>query len=214
MPRVAVCGQASEEKQVKRVFDVTVAVLGLIVLAPLLAVIAAWIKIASPGPVFYRAQRVGRYGVLFGLYKFRSMVVDADRLGAGITARDDPRITSIGRLLRRSKFDELPQLINVVKGDMSLVGPRPEDPRYVASYTPEQQRVLTVRPGITSWASVRFRHEEQLLAAATVDDVYRRDIMPQKLALDLEYVARQSFGLDLRILWQTAVALWRRPTES
>ncbi len=198
----------------KRVFDVSVSLLGLIILAPVFIIIGVWIKAASPGPVFYRARRVGRHGRLFNLYKFRSMVVDADRLGAGITAGDDPRIMRAGRFLRRSKLDELPQLINVVKGDMSLVGPRPEDPRYVESYTPEQRRVLTVRPGITSWASVQYRHEEQLLAASTVDDVYRREIMPQKLALDLDYVSRRSFWLDVRILLQTACAIFQGPPET
>ncbi|CAG0959048.1 O-antigen biosynthesis protein WbqP [Planctomycetaceae bacterium] len=192
----------------KRIFDVTTAVLGLLVLAPVFVIIGIWIKVTSPGPVFYRARRVGVHGALFRLYKFRSMAVAADRSGAAITAGDDPRITRIGRFLRRTKLDELPQLLNVLKGDMSLVGPRPEDPRYVASYTPEQRRVLTVRPGITSWASVEYRHEEQLLSAATVDDVYRREIMPQKLALDLQYLDRQSLRLDFRILWLTFLALF------
>jgi lipopolysaccharide/colanic/teichoic acid biosynthesis glycosyltransferase len=193
---------------VKRLFDCVMALFGLIVLAPVFVIIGVWIKATSPGPVFHRARRVGRHGVLFGLVKFRSMVVNADRLGAGITAGDDPRVTRPGRFLRRTKLDELPQLINVVKGEMSLVGPRPEDPRYVESYTSEQRRVLTVRPGITSWASVQFRHEEQLLSASTVDDVYRREIMPQKLALDLQYVDRQSWRLDLAILWRTFFALF------
>ncbi len=193
----------------KRVFDVAMALFGLIVLVPVFLIIGVWIKASSPGPIFYRARRVGRNGLLFSLYKFRSMVVNADRLGVGITAGDDPRITRPGRFLRRTKLDELPQLINVLKGDMSLVGPRPEDPRYVATYTAEQRRVLTVRPGITSWASVQFRHEEQLLSASTVDDVYRREIMPQKLALDLDYIARRSFWLDTRILLHTLLALFK-----
>lgn len=193
----------------KRVFDVTAAVLGLIVLAPVFVIIGVWIKVTSPGPVFYCARRVGRNGVLFSLVKFRSMVVQADRLGAGITASDDPRITRPGRFLRRTKLDELPQLINVLRGDMSLVGPRPEDPRYVETYTAEQRRVLTVRPGITSWASVQYRHEEKRLAAASVDEVYRREIMPQKLALDLDYIARRSFWLDARILLHTLLALFK-----
>ena len=193
----------------KRLFDVMVAVLGLIVLAPVFVIVGAWIKVTSPGPIFYCARRVGRHGTLFDLYKFRSMVVDADRIGAGITAGDDPRVTRAGRFLRRTKLDELPQLINVLKGDMSLVGPRPEDPRFVESYTPEQRRVLTMRPGITSWASVQYRNEEQLLSASTVDDVYRREIMPQKLALDLDYIARRSFWLDARILLDTLLALFK-----
>ena len=192
----------------KRVFDVTVATLGLIGLAPVFLIISLWIKVTSPGPIFYRARRVGRNEVLFSLYKFRSMIVNADQFGSGITAGDDPRITRPGRFLRRSKVDELPQLINVVKGDMSMVGPRPEDPRYVEDYTPEQRRVLTVRPGITSWASIKYRHEESLLSASTVDDVYRREIMPRKIALDLQYIDRRSWQIDLQILWQTFLALF------
>ncbi len=198
----------------KRIFDMLVAALGLVILAPVFAIIGVWIKATSPGPIFYRARRAGRNGVPFGLYKFRSMVVDADRVGGGITAGDDPRITRTGRFLRRAKLDELPQLLNVMKGDMSLVGPRPEDPRYVESYTPEQRRVLTVRPGITSWASVQYRHEEQLLSVSTVDDVYRREIMPHKLALDLQYIDRQSWWLDLNILWRTCFALFERSPGS
>lgn len=192
----------------KRPFDVAAATIGLVLLSPLLLVITALIKLASPGPVLHRAQRVGLNGRLFTLYKFRSMLVNADRLGAGITAHDDARITAIGRVLRRTKLDELPQLINVVKGDMSLVGPRPEDPRYVALYTPDQRRVLSVRPGVTSWASIHYRHEERLIEASELDDVYTTQVMPQKLALDLDYVARQSCLIDLQILLRTLLALF------
>ena len=124
----------------------------------------------------------------FRLYKFRRMVSDADKQGPGITATGDSRITRVGRFLRRTKIDELPQLINVLSGDMSLVGPRPEDPRYVTLYTPEQRRVLAVRPGITSAASLAYRHEEQLLAGADWETVYREEVLPAKLAIDLEYL--------------------------
>jgi lipopolysaccharide/colanic/teichoic acid biosynthesis glycosyltransferase len=179
----------------------------LVALSPLLVIVAVLVKRSSPGPVLHRAQRVGRQGRLFTLYKFRSMVVNADRLGAGITACDDARITPIGRRLRRTKLDELPQLINVLKGDMSLVGPRPEDPRYVALYTAEHRRVLNVRPGITSWASIHYRHEERLLSAEHVDVVYRTQVMPQKLALDLEYLERQSLLLDVSIIMRTLLAV-------
>jgi lipopolysaccharide/colanic/teichoic acid biosynthesis glycosyltransferase len=188
--------------------------LGLLVLAPVFVIIGVWIKTTASGPVFYHARRVGLNGRLFDLYKFRTMIANADRVGAGITASDDPRITPAGRFLRRTKLDELPQLINVLKGEMSLVGPRPEDPRYVASYTSEQRRVLTVKPGITSWASVQYRHEEQLLSASTVDDVYRREIMPRKLAIDLDYVAKHSLWLDIQILLRTGLALFEGHTES
>jgi lipopolysaccharide/colanic/teichoic acid biosynthesis glycosyltransferase len=192
----------------KRVFDLMLSVLGLVVLTPLLLGIFLWIKLTSPGPALYRARRVGCNGKLFSMYKFRSMVVNADRLGAGITAHDDLRVTPPGRVLRRTKLDELPQLFNVVKGDMSLVGPRPEDPRYVELYTPEQRQVLSIRPGITSWASIQFRNEEQLLSAGNVDELYRTQVMPQKLALELDYLARRSLGLDLIILFRTAGALF------
>ena len=191
----------------KRVFDVSASLLGLVILSPLLVLVAILVKRSSPGPIVHRARRVGVQGRLFTLYKFRSMVANADRQGAGITAQDDPRITPIGRVLRRTKLDELPQLINVIKGDMSLVGPRPEDPCYVALYTADQRRVLSVRPGITSWASIQYRHEEQLLSADQVDAVYRTQVMPQKLALDLEYLDRQSLRLDLLILLQTVWAV-------
>ncbi len=191
----------------KRVFDVSASLLGLVILSPLLVLVAILVKRSSPGPIVHRARRVGVQGRLFTLYKFRSMVVHADRAGGGLTAQDDPRITPIGRVLRRTKLDELPQLINVIKGDMSLVGPRPEDPCYVALYTADQRRVLSVRPGITSWASIQYRHEEQLLSADQVDAVYRTQVMPQKLALDLEYLDRQSLRLDLLILLQTVWAV-------
>lgn len=195
--------------KMKRLFDVAASVIGLVVLTPLLIVIGVLVRATSSGPIVHRAQRVGLHGQLFTLYKFRSMLANAEQLGAGITAHDDTRITPLGRFLRRTKFDELPQLVNVLKGDMSLVGPRPEDPRYVADYTPEEQRVLSVRPGVTSWASIQFRDEETLLVTSTVDDVYRTAIMPKKLALDLDYVAKRSFRLDLIILWHTVLAVFR-----
>ena len=191
----------------KRGFDVSASLLGLVILSPLLALVTILVKRSSPGPIIHRARRVGLHGRFFTLYKFRSMVVNADRAGAGITARDDARITPLGRVLRNTKLDELPQLINVLKGDMSLVGPRPEDPRYVALYTTDQRRVLSVRPGLTSWASINYRHEEQLLSADRADDIYRTQVMPQKLALDLAYLDRQSLRLDLAILFQTLRAV-------
>ena len=193
----------------KRAFDVVTSLMGLVVLSPVLALVSVLVKCSSPGPALHRAQRAGLNGELFTLYKFRSMVTNANRLGAGITSRDDVRITPLGRVLRRTKLDELPQLINVLKGDMSLVGPRPEDPRYVAVYTAEQRRVLSVRPGITSWASIQYRHEEQLLSADQVDAVYRTQVLPQKLALDLAYLDRQSLWLDVLILFRTVWAVLR-----
>lgn len=191
----------------RRVFDGLMSALGLILLSPLLLLLAAWVKVDSRGPVFYRARRVGKDGHLFALYKFRSMVVDADKQGPGITVSADRRVTRAGRFLRRTKLDELPQLINVFKGEMSLVGPRPEDPRYVALYTPEQRRVLAVRPGITSAASLAFRHEEQLLEGGNWEEIYREQVMPAKLAIDLAYLERRTMLSDLRLILRTVAAM-------
>jgi lipopolysaccharide/colanic/teichoic acid biosynthesis glycosyltransferase len=192
-----------------RLVDTTFSLMGLIVLMPFFCVIALLIKLDSPGPVFYRARRVGKNGVLFRLYKFRTMVAGADRQGPGITAAADSRITPIGRFLRRAKLDELPGLFNVLKGEMSLVGPRPEDPRYVALYTPDQQQVLSVRPGITSAASLTYRHEEQLLAGPDWEQRYIQEVMPHKLRLELSYLTKRSIFTDLGVLLQTARTLLR-----
>ena len=191
----------------KRTFDLIVSLVALIVLSPLLAIIAALVKLDSPGPAFYRAERIGRGGRPFRMYKFRTMIVGADRVGPAITCRDDPRITRLGRLLRRTKLDELPQFLNVLRGEMSLVGPRPEAPRYVALYSPQQREVLKARPGITGLAQLAYIHEEELLNPANLDRDYVRVLLPRKLALDLEYVNGQSFLLDLKILLWTALAL-------
>ena len=193
----------------KRTFDLLASALGLIILSPIFALIALLIRLTSPGPVFYRARRVGQGGREFTLYKFRSMVADADRRGPGITTAGDPRVTSIGRVLRRTKLDELPQLWNVLRGDMSLVGPRPEDPRYVALYTPEQRRVLDVRPGITSLASIEYRNEEAVLHGPDWEQHYIHEVMPAKLAIDLRYVQRATLFTDLLIILRTLLALFR-----
>lgn len=193
----------------RRALDVVAASCGLIVLNPLLALIALLIKRDSPGPVFFRGERVGKDGRPFRVYKFRTMVADASRRGPGITATGDSRVTRVGRFLRRTKLDELSQLINVLRGDMSLVGPRPEDPRYVALYTAEQRRVLSVRPGITSPASVRFRHEEAMLRDEDWERVYREKVLPSKLQIELEYLERRSVWRDLGIIAQTVLALVR-----
>lgn len=193
----------------KRIFDLLASTLGLIILSPLFALIALLIRLTSPGPVFYRARRVGQGGREFTLYKFRSMVADADRRGPGITAAGDSRVTPVGRVLRRTKLDELPQLWNVLRGDMSLVGPRPEDPRYVALYTPAQRRVLDVRPGITSLASIEYRNEEAVLHGPDWEQRYIHEVMPAKLAIDLRYVQRATLFTDLLIILRTLLALFR-----
>ena len=196
-----------------RMLEVGVAVTGLVFLSPLFLVVALLIKLTSWGPVFYKANRIGRSGEPFVLYKFRSMGVDTDMQGPAITTKDDDRITSLGRLLRRTKIDELPQLINVVKGEMSLVGPRPEDPKYLEYYTQEQLKVLSIRPGITSPASVTYRHEEQMLHGADWEKLYIEEILPAKLFLELNYIERKSLGTDLWILWRTFQLLFQSSQE-
>jgi lipopolysaccharide/colanic/teichoic acid biosynthesis glycosyltransferase len=194
---------------IKRTMDVLFSLGGLIVLSPLLLIIAAAVALSSPGGVFYRAERVGKDGRLFKLYKFRSMVAGADKVGPAITVAGDARVTPVGKFLRKTKLDELPQLINVLKGEMSLVGPRPESPKYVALYTDEQRAVLRVRPGITSLASIRYRDEENLLHGADWEKVYVEKIMPEKLAIDLEYIASANPWKDLQIIVQTFGAILR-----
>jgi lipopolysaccharide/colanic/teichoic acid biosynthesis glycosyltransferase len=182
---------------------------GLVLLSPLFAAIAAVVKAQDGGPIFYRATRTGRYGRPFRLYKFRTMITGADKVGPAITAGGDARVTRAGRWLRRTKLDELPQLINVLAGDMSLVGPRPEDPRYVSLYTPEQREILQVRPGITSAASLTYRREEQMLAGADWELTYRNQVMPAKLEIDLAYLANRDFWSDLMLIIRTATALFK-----
>ena len=195
--------------RLKRSFDIVAATLALVVSFPVSALAATAIALTSRGGVLHRATRVGKDGVPFTLLKFRTMRVVPFDSGPGITSADDPRITPIGRLLRRFKIDELPQLVNVIRGDMSIVGPRPEDPRYVAGYTDEQRRVLSVRPGITSPASIAYRDEERLIRAHTGDRAtfYRDRLLPAKLAVDLEYLDRRSLWTDLAVLMKTALGL-------
>ena len=193
----------------RRLFDAAASAAGLVVLSPLFALLAIWIKLDSSGPVFYRGERVGKDGRLFRMFKFRSMVRDAAEMGPGLTARGDPRVTRAGRVLRRTKLDELPQLINVLRGEMSLVGPRPEDPRYVALYSREQRRILSVRPGMTSLASLKYRDEEDLLWNDDVDDLYSRFLMPRKLEIDLAYVDTRTVWSDFKVLAMTIAALFR-----
>lgn len=195
---------------VKRSFDLAVALLGLILLAPVFAVIAVLIKLDSAGPAFFMGERVGQDGRIFHILKFRSMVVDAPQKGAAITCRDDPRVTRMGRILRAHKLDELPSLVNVVIGDMSLVGPRPEVPVWVERYTPRQMSVLTVKPGITGLAQIKYRDEETLLNNRTLETEYLQ-IMNDKLDIDLGYLETRSFLSDLRILFETVAVLVGRP---
>lgn len=192
-----------------RVIDVLASTLGLVLLSPLFFVVAVVIKLSSAGPVFYRAVRVGRDGNPLRLYKFRSMIADADKGGPRITLAGDDRITRVGRFLRKTKLDELPQLINVMSGDMALVGPRPEDPHYVVSYTPQQRQVLSVRPGITSPASLLYHDESALLAGDDYERRYVQEILPRKLAIETEYIARRNVLTDLSIILKTIATVLR-----
>jgi lipopolysaccharide/colanic/teichoic acid biosynthesis glycosyltransferase len=188
----------------KRLFDVMVSVVALVVVAPILVAAAIAIKRGSSGPVFFRQARIGLNGRPFQMLKFRTMVVGADHLGPSSTAADDPRITPIGRTLRRLSFDELPQFINVLKGDMSVVGPRPQVPWAVERYTAEERLILSVRPGITDWASLWVGDEgERLRGSTDPDRDYLEKIWPEKRRLQLEYIRSRSLGVDLVIVMKT-----------
>jgi lipopolysaccharide/colanic/teichoic acid biosynthesis glycosyltransferase len=188
----------------KRLFDILVSGIGLICLSPLLLIIAIWIKLDSPGPVFYRQVRVGRYNKDFRIFKFRSMRIGSDKGSLVTIGGRDPRITRSGYFIRKFKIDELPQLINVLIGDMSLVGPRPEVRHYVNYWTAEQMHVLDVRPGITDPASIKYRNENELLAQAEDPEKYYIEvIMQEKIKLYLEYTEKSSFWYDIKLIIQT-----------
>lgn len=188
----------------KRLFDIIASGCGLVILSPLFLVLAIWIKSDSKGPVFYRQTRVGRGNKDFRIFKFRSMRPDSDKLGLITVGGRDSRVTRSGYYIRKYKLDEFPQLINVFKGDMSLVGPRPEVRKYVDMYTPEQLMVLSVRPGMTSLASIRYRNENEILAAASdPDKCYIEQVMPDKLAIDLEYVDKATLWNDIKLIFST-----------
>jgi len=189
---------------VKRLFDFIVALIGLIISFPLFIVIVVWIKKDSAGPIFYRGKRVGRNGDPFKIFKFRSMVVDADKTGVSSTSLQDSRITASGHFIRKWKLDELAQLINVLKGDMSLVGPRPEVREFVEMYTEKEKQILNLRPGITDWASIWNSDEGGVLAGAEdADAVYLKVIRPVKIELQLYYLEFRSFFIDLKLLLYT-----------
>ena len=188
----------------QRLLDLALAVPATALCSPVLAIVAALIKLDSRGPVFFRQQRVGRFGQPFDILKFRTMVTDAEKLGAQITVGRDPRITRTGHLLRRTKLDELPQLINVLKGEMSLVGPRPEVPRYVALYNAEQRQILALRPGITSPASIAFHNESEVLARQLdPEQFYRNEVFPAKINLDLNYARSATVWSDCAVMVRT-----------
>lgn len=196
----------------KRLFDLLLSSIGLLMLAPVLLLIAALVKLDSPGPVMFRQERVGRFGKPFHIHKFRTMRHEPAGQGLQITVGADRRITRVGGFLRASKLDELPQLLDVWLGDMSLVGPRPEVPRYVAHYPADMRdKVLSVRPGITDIASIEYRDESAVLARATdPEHAYVHEVLPHKLALAARYVERSSLWLDVWLIWRTVLAIVRR----
>ena len=192
----------------KRTFDLFFACLGILVCTPLLLGIAVFLKLDSRGTLLYRGLRVGKGGRQFHILKFRTMVVNAEAIGGPSTSDDDPRVTRLGKLLRRWKLDELPQLANIIRGEMSFVGPRPEVPLEVARYDERQRRLLEVLPGITDYASIRFRNEGEILkGAADPHQAYRERIQPEKIRLGLEYVDNRSLATDVKIIFMTVRAV-------
>jgi len=210
MDIAAVLEKRKLQLALKRAMDVVISGCALAVIWPVLLLIAVAIKIDDPGPVFYRQVRVGKNGREFRIYKFRTMVVDADKKGLAITVGRDNRITRVGRILRKTKLDELAQLINVFTGEMSFVGPRPEVPKYVNLYTPYQRQVLLVRPGITDYASIAYRNENDLLEGAEdPEKMYIEKIMPDKIELNMKYLREISPLADIRLILSTIIAVLR-----
>jgi lipopolysaccharide/colanic/teichoic acid biosynthesis glycosyltransferase len=193
----------------KRIFDFLVALFGLIITSPVFAAIAIGIKTTSPGPVYYKAKRTGKNGKPFSMYKFRTMVVNADKMGGPSTASDDPRLTKIGLFLKKFQLDELPQLINILKGEMSLVGPRPEVEMYTSIFTEEEKKILTVLPGMTDYASLWDFHEGELLKGSDdPEKTYMEKVRPKKIELQLKYVKEHTFWIDLKIIIKTILKIF------
>lgn len=198
----------------KRAFDILVSAILLLLLSPILLFFAIWIKLDSPGPVFYRQERVTSYGRIFRIFKFRTMKVDADKMGSLVTLKNDDRITRVGHVIRRYRLDELPQLLNILRGDMSLVGTRPEVAKYVAAYTPEMKATLLLPAGVTSMASILFKDEEELIAkfileGMEVDDIYITKVLPEKMHYNLSYLKNYSFLGDLKLMVRTVLKVFK-----
>ena len=198
----------------KRAFDILVSAILLLLLSPILLFFAIWIKLDSPGPVFYRQERVTTYGRIFRIFKFRTMRVDADKMGSLVTLKNDDRITRVGHVIRRYRLDELPQLLNILTGDMSLVGTRPEVAKYVAAYTPEMKATLLLQAGVTSTASILFKDEEELIAkfileGMEVDDIYITKVLPEKMHYNLSYLKNYSFLGDLKLMVRTVLKVFK-----
>ena len=193
----------------KRIFDLLSALIVIIVFSPLLILLSVWIAFDSKGGVFYKQERVGKNGKLFNLLKFRSMRPNADRAGQ-LTVGDDNRVTKVGRFIRKYKLDELPQLFYIVKGEMSVVGPRPEVPKYVDMYSEEQKKVLLALPGLTDFASIEYLDEQKILGAAdNPEKIYIEEVMPAKLELNLKYIKERNFWLDIGLIFKTIFSIFR-----
>lgn len=193
---------------VKRIFDLTVALIAAIILLPIYVIIAVMIKLDSKGSIFYRQERVTSYGKKFKIFKFRTMVVNADKIGSLVTVNKDPRVTRTGRILRKFRLDETPQLLNIIKGDMSFVGTRPEVQKYVERYTDEMYATLLLPAGVTSLASIFYKDEERLLSEAdNADDTYVNEVLPGKMAYNLEYIEKFSFFYDIKLMIMTVLAV-------
>lgn len=193
---------------IKRIFDIVVGLILTVIALPFMLIIAIWIKLDSKGSVFFKQRRVTTYGRVFYIYKFRTMVSDAEKLGTQVTVSNDSRVTKAGHFLRKCRLDELPQLFNVLKGDMSFVGTRPEVERYVDRYSDEMMATLLMPAGITSLASIKFKDEEKLLSGAeNTDDIYVNDVLPRKMKYNLEYINNFSFFYDIKLMFMTFFAI-------
>ncbi len=198
------------QKYIKRIFDFISSFIGLILLSPLFVIVALLIKAEDKGSVFFRQERVGQNGKTFKIYKFRTMVENAEKLGAQVTKEDDPRITKIGRILRKYKIDELPQLINVIKGDMSLVGPRPEVKKYVEIFKEDYKEILKVKPGITDYASLEYKDENKLLKGSkNPEKIYIEKILPEKIKYYKRYIKDISFITDIKLIFKTIWGIFK-----
>lgn len=196
----------------KRIFDIFFSLVLLIILSPILLILAILIKIDSKGPVFYRQERVTTNGKIFRIFKFRTMVQNADKIGSLVTVGNDSRITRIGKVIRKIRFDELPQLINILKGEMSFVGTRPEVKKYVEKYTDEMMATLLMPAGVTSYASIMYKDEDEVISnlqksGKTVDEIYIKDVLPEKMKYNLEYIRKFSFGYDIRLCFKTVIGV-------
>ena len=194
----------------KRLFDIIVCFISLPFLLPFFIIFAIIIKLSSPGPVFYRGLRTGLHGRTFRIFKFRTMIINAEKIGGGTTALNDFRIFKFGKFLRRYKLDEIPQIINVIKGDMSIVGPRPELPQYTNQFKGEELLILSVRPGMTDYSSVKYFSLQEIVGSKNADQVFEENILQQKNKLRIKYVKEQNFFQDIKLIFQSFICIFRR----